>query len=69
MQINAAVQWVLVGVESHEVSSFLNDLNFYCQHTTVVCCGGGLIHYQCAARDSLTARVSHAAFGFVVGQT
>ena len=37
MQVDAAVKWVLIGVESHEVSSFLGNLAFsQHQHTTAV---------------------------------
>ena len=37
MQIAITVKSMLVGVEVHEVSSFLGNLLFHCQHTTVVC--------------------------------
>jgi hypothetical protein len=37
MQVDPTVKWVLVGVESHEVSSFLRNLAFsQHQHTTAV---------------------------------
>jgi hypothetical protein len=38
MQVDAAVKWMLVGVKSHEVSSFSGSERFsQCQHTAVVC--------------------------------
>jgi hypothetical protein len=37
IQVDAAVKWVLIGVESHEVSSFLSNLALFPpQHTTAV---------------------------------
>src|SRR4029450_4094608 len=54
MQVDTAVKLVWVGVESHEVSSFLGLSGFsHDQHTTGVCGGGGLNHYQRPRADGL----------------
>ena len=53
MQVDTAVKLVWVGVESPEVSSFLGLSGFsHGQHTTGVCGGGGLNHYQALASDA-----------------
>jgi hypothetical protein len=53
MQVDAAVKRVWVGVASHAVSSFLGLVGFsHGQHTTGVCGGGGLNHYQARASDA-----------------
>ena len=53
MQVDAAVQGVLGGVESPEVSSSLESDFAHYQHTTGVCWGGGLNKYQGFAGDAL----------------
>ena len=52
VQVDTAVHLRLCGGEAPEVSSSLARSCFaHCQHTTAVCCGGGLKKYQARAGD------------------
>jgi hypothetical protein len=55
MQINAAIRFGLLGVESHEVSSSSLGCLPNASSPTAVCRGGGLNKYQHTAADGGTA--------------